>query len=156
MTEINVLHRVLKATGALTRRRNRLKRGVHRMIHSEILVKSGKHTLQKLTKTQARNEIKKNGSFTGFLCGNRVNPSHIADGWYLGIETTCTTLPAFEQAVDQLELGLRMQGPELGTYAHYYKIVDAEMRNKKLRRHYAQKRSFSQHPEQSKTRSDAQ
>lgn len=109
------------------------------MIHKEILVKSGSHTLQKLTKTQARNEIKNQGSFQGYLCGNRVNPAHIADGWHLGIETTCTTLEAFDQAVAQLERGLGIQGTELGTYAHYYKLVDDSERIKQLRRYYARK-----------------
>lgn len=150
MSEINVLQRVLKADGALTRRRNKIRRGGQRMIHSEILIKSGGHTLQKLTKTQARAEIKNNNQFHGFICGNRVKSSDIADGQNHGIEINIDNITEFNNTVAVFQRRLFEQSVttdlNCGDYAHYYKIVDAELRNKQLRTHYAQKRPFSNHP----------
>lgn len=138
-TKTTTFGRILKVSGAFTRRRNKIRRGVYRVIHKDIIQKSGDVTLKKFTKTQVRKEIKQNGNFHGYLCGNRVAPSHVADGWHLGVGINCDTIKEFETAVTQFEQSLNVYTPELGSYAHYYQIVDATERNAQLRRHHARK-----------------
>lgn len=94
------------------------------MIHGLHTIKSGKYELQKRTKTQVRNIIRDEGEFNGFICGNKVNPWHIADGWRLGVHINPKTIDQFENSVEKFETGLRVYTPELGEYAHYYRIVN--------------------------------
>jgi len=94
------------------------------MIHNKIEVQSGKHRLRKMTKTQVRNSIRDEGRFNGFICGNRVHPAHIADGWHLGMRLDVDDIEQFETKVDSFETGLTVYQPELGQYPHYYQIID--------------------------------
>lgn len=88
------------------------------------IVNSGEYALLKLTKPQVKNIIKRDGLFHGFMCGNNVNPFHIVEGWRLGSEFKVKSIDAFENQIKQLELGLTVYTPELGTYSHYYQIIN--------------------------------
>lgn len=112
-------------------------KGANPVIHKKILIKSGVHTLQKLTKTQARKIIETTGQFHGYLCGNRVRSAHIADGLKLGVEINETSIKGLDDAVVRFEKSLNEHMQVAGTYAHFYQIVDAEVRNKELRTKYA-------------------
>lgn len=94
------------------------------MIHNKIEVKSGNYQLQKMTKTQVRVAIKGGAPFHGFLCGNRVNPYHIADGWCLGMRIDPKDIDDFEQQVSDFETSLTVYTPELGQYPHFYQILE--------------------------------
>lgn len=96
------------------------------MIQGGMLVTSGKYRLQKRTRSQVRAIIRKEGKFDGFMCGNKVNPTHIADGWHLGYRLTVNNLDDFENNVEKFETGLRVYTPELGAYAHFYRIIEDE------------------------------
>lgn len=95
------------------------------MIHNEIEIISGKYQLRKMTKTQVKKIIQNNNKFHGFICGNKVNPVHIAEGWHLGAEIDMNDTDEFEKYVKSFETGLVIYTPGLGQYAHYYQIVDS-------------------------------
>lgn len=94
------------------------------MIHNLIEVKSGKHRLRKMTKTQVKVAIRDTGWFHGYLCGNRVNPSHIADGWNLGLKVDTNDIKQFETMADDFKTNLSVYTPDLGEYPHYYQIIN--------------------------------
>lgn len=96
------------------------------MNHNKIEVKSGNFRLRKMTKTQVRNTIRDEGGFYGYICGNRVNPAHIADGWYLGMNIDVHDIEQFETQVNNFEMGLTVHQPELGQYPHYYQVIDID------------------------------
>lgn len=89
-------------------------------------VKSGKYHLRKMTKTQVKMRIRDKGVFHGFMCGNKANPFHIADGWYLGMKVDITNIQELEDHVDSLTTSLNVYTPELGRYPHYYLIVSED------------------------------
>lgn len=94
------------------------------MIHQNIEVKSGKHRLRKMTKTQVRVEIRDRGWFHGYICGNRVNPAHIADGWHLGMRIDVNDIKQFDTQADDFGTSMAVHTPELGQYPHFYQIID--------------------------------
>lgn len=94
------------------------------MIHKNIEIKSGKVRLRKMTKTQVRVEIRDHGWFHGFICGNRVNPAHIADGWHLGMRIDLNDVKLFDTQAADFETNLAVHAPELGQYPHFYQIID--------------------------------
>ena len=94
------------------------------MTHSDIIIHSGDKVLQKYTKTQVSKSIREIGNFHGILVGNKVNHYHICDGWALGYEIDVTTIEEFNKKVKAFERGLSMAGDELGTYPHYYEIIN--------------------------------
>lgn len=96
------------------------------MKHNEIEITSGTHKLRKMTKTQVRKTIQNEGEFHGFICGNKVNPAHIAEGWHLGSPLDMNDLDEFEKYVDGFATGLVVYTPELGTYPHYYQIINQD------------------------------
>lgn len=105
-------------------------------------VKSGPHTLEKLRKNQVLAQLRKGHPFHGFICGNRVAAKDIAAGKDLGIPCTVHTEDELQTELTQLEPGMKEHFPELGPITHYYQIVDAELRNKQLRRHFAKNRPW--------------
>lgn len=88
------------------------------------VVRSGKYVLEKKTKTQVRKIINEKGVFKGFICGNKVNPFHLADGWGLGAHIVFENVDEFNEYVERFETGLNVYTPELGTYPHYYQIIE--------------------------------
>lgn len=92
--------------------------------HNDIIVQSGEHTLQKHTKPQVKKIIETEGQFKGYLCGNRVNPHHISDGWGLGYYIELDSVEKLESARESFETGLQVYTPDLGSYAHYYRIIN--------------------------------
>jgi hypothetical protein len=94
------------------------------MIHKKIEIKSGNVRLRKMTKTQARVAIRDHGRFHGFICGNRVNPAHIADGWHLGMRIDANDVKLFDTQAADFETSLVIYTPELGQYPHFYQIID--------------------------------
>lgn len=94
------------------------------MIHNKIEVKSGACRLRKMTKTQVRKSIRDTGWFHGYICGNRVNPAHIAEGWRLGMRIDMNDIQQFEKQVRDFETSLNMYFPEQGQHPHYYQIID--------------------------------
>lgn len=93
-------------------------------MNNKLRIQSGEKLLEKLTKTQVHKHIKETGSFKGYMCGNKVNPAHIADGWHLGFYVECDNIESFNQEFEKFDLGLHVYTPELGTYPHYYRIVE--------------------------------
>lgn len=91
---------------------------------TQSLVRSGKYLLEKKTKTQVRKIIREEGIFKGFMCGNKVNPYHLADGWGLGTHVVFEDVNEFNKYVENFELGINVYTPELGTYPHYYQIIE--------------------------------
>lgn len=102
------------------------------MIQNLTIVNSGKYKLQKRTKAQVKKIIREEGKFDGFMCGNRVNPSHIADGWHLGVKIDPKTVDQFEDNVKELETGLNIYTPELGQYAHYYQVLEVKTEKERV------------------------
>jgi len=90
---------------------------------NSIIVTSGTHQLRKLTKTQVCAVIRNTGSFDGYMCGNYVNPFHIAAGWHLGCAVAFTNTDEFEKFVEEFNTGLHVYSTELGRYAHYYERI---------------------------------
>lgn len=103
------------------------------MIHKHIIVKSGPHVLRKMTKTQVIKEIRDAGSWHGFLCGNRVNPAYIAEGWHLGMRADVTSETALRTLCDTFETGLKNDAAELEDYPHFYQIVTINWKTKKVK-----------------------
>ncbi|WP_078598620.1 hypothetical protein [Evansella clarkii] len=93
-------------------------------LNQAVILNSGGLTLQKVTKAQVRKVIREKGSFRGFICGNRVNPAHINDGWHLGMQFEAKNVRDFQERVDNFEVGLRVHTQGLGSYAHFYQIVE--------------------------------
>lgn len=81
--------------------------------------------LVKQTKAQVEATIRKGKHFKGYLCGNKVNPYHINNGWHLGYYIEVDSIDAFRKEVERFETSLWVYTPELGRYPHYYEIVDA-------------------------------
>lgn len=94
------------------------------MIHNNIEVNSGGYRLRKMTKTQVKVAIQDDGYFNGFLCGNRINPKHIASGWHLGSKIEVDNVEDFETRADEFKTGLTVYTPQLGDYPHYYQVID--------------------------------
>lgn len=94
------------------------------MIHKNVEIKSGNVRLRKMTKTQVRVEIRDHGWFHGFICGNRVNPAHIAGGWHLGMRIDANDVKLFDTQASDFETSLTVHTPELGQYPHFYQIID--------------------------------
>ncbi|MGX1195792.1 hypothetical protein [Metabacillus sp. SLBN-84] len=97
--------------------------------HDKTEIRSGALSFRKLTKTQVRSVIRNSGWFHGYLCGNRVNPSHLADGWNLGMKIDTNDLKQFETMVDDFQTNLSINTPDLGQYPHFYEIVKGDERN---------------------------
>jgi len=95
-----------------------------RHAHNNHIVESGRYRLHKCTKPQAIKIIKETGQFKGYLAGNRVNPFHIADGWGLGYAIDVSNIHEFEMECERFINGLNIYTPELGSYAHYYRIIE--------------------------------
>lgn len=94
------------------------------MIHNRIEIKSGEFKLRKMTKTQVRIAIRDTGWFHGFMCGNRVNTSHIAGGWHLGVRIDVNDREQFDVQANDFKSSLVVHTPELGLYPHFYQIID--------------------------------
>lgn len=109
-------------------------------------VKSGTHTLEKMRKNQVLAQLRKGNTFHGFICGNRVAVKDIAAGKDLGIPCTFETEAELQAELTHLASGMQEHFPELGPITHYYQMVDAELRNKQIRRHFAQKRAWHKLP----------
>ena len=80
-----------------------------------------KRQLKKMTKREVKKQIRETGAFTGYLCGNKVNPFHVNDGWHLGMHVTETSVESLDDTIERFETGLRLHTPQIGTYCHFYK-----------------------------------
>ena len=84
--------------------------------HNDVVITSGARTLQKCTRSQVKKIIRETGRFEGYMCGNKANPHHVADGWRLGYHFEVDSEDAFERTRDNFERGLYAHIPELGSY----------------------------------------
>lgn len=76
--------------------------------------------MKKLTRTQVKAILKKEGSWRGYLAGNKVNPFHINDGWHLGQEVVFHSLDEMEKEAEAMLLSLCVYTPELGNRVAFY------------------------------------
>ena len=87
------------------------------------IINSGKYNLRKLTRPQVQKVIISENVFNGFMCGNKVNSYHIADGWCLGHAVELTSIDDLNEQIEKMTTSLLVYTPELGSYPHYYQIM---------------------------------
>ena len=101
--------------------------------------------LVKQTKTQVKADVKKNGTWHGYIVGSNVAEYHIRHGWHLGFEVNLAwdadRNVAVQPDVDEYDSaththikrdldglienwGWYNANSETGMYPHYYKIVN--------------------------------
>lgn len=74
---------------------------------------------QKLTKTQVKAAIKKQGVWSGYLAGNKVSTFHISQGWHLGIWVEIKTIEELDSTCVNFEYYLDR---ELGSRTAFYSL----------------------------------
>lgn len=81
-----------------------------------------KQTLVKLTKTQVKARIRKEGYWAGYLAPNKVAPFHVAGGWYCGAYKVLETESAVDYYAETMPFYME---PELGNRVAYWEEVPA-------------------------------
>jgi hypothetical protein len=71
----------------------------------------------KETKTQVKKHLAQGKPWRGYICGNNVNPYHVASLSHCGDYIKVATIEEFEEVLSNFLYYLE---PELGRYASYY------------------------------------
>lgn len=57
--------------------------------------------LTKQHKNTVKSIIRRNGQWTGYIVGCKINPYHVANGWYLGYKVTINSLDELEKVINE-------------------------------------------------------
>lgn len=77
--------------------------------------------LRKITKSQVKAKIRKNGFWKGYICGCKVAPYHICGGWHIGFPVNWEDIATMEDTLTHWNYYNSCN--ELGYYPAYYEVV---------------------------------